>query len=84
MVTLMPTDTLEEKFEEIRQAFRKLKPATIAIGHKTWKLQEIKNQLYYVLDKDKIEIDVVAELKLGKVEGIKILEEYRKLKNSQI
>ena len=80
----MKPDTLEEKFEEIRKAFRKLKPAKIAIGYKEWELQEINKQLYYVLGKDKIELDVVAELKLGKVEGNKIVEQFRKLKNSQI
>lgn len=79
----MPTDELEKKFEEIRKAFRTLKPAKITIGHQDWELKEINKKLYYVLDDKKIEMDVVAELKLSKVEGNKIVEEYRKLKNSQ-
>ena len=80
----MTSDSLEKRFKEMRKAFREIKPAKMPVGRSIFELKEIKNDLYYVFGKEKIEIDVVAELKISSPEAKKVVEEYRKLKNKQI
>ena len=56
--------SLEERYELVKQAFNTFKPETVEIGPNTWKLELIKDKYYYVRGKDKIELDIVAELKV--------------------
>lgn len=69
---------LEERYKKVKEAFRELKPEIVEIGPNPWKLEKIKDKYYYVRGKDKIEMDVIAELKVTSKFANDLLEKYSK------